>query len=161
MCYLIFLLPFLCKIYRNSSILLFQGNVSPRLCFSLSPRLTLLLSCCLQERSRMFALDVLALHSWTTWSYLALQIYLSCRIVPINTKCPALIRTVKGGMCMYPDFWLQSAQPHWGRGFTLTDSLWVFSYSKSNVINQEVSFEIMRIPNGTVTSPFWWACFLF
>lgn len=26
---------FLCKIYRNSSILLFQGNVSPRLCFSL------------------------------------------------------------------------------------------------------------------------------
>lgn len=36
MCYLIFLLPFLCKIYRNSSILLLQGNVSPRLCFSLS-----------------------------------------------------------------------------------------------------------------------------
>lgn len=26
---------FLCKIYRNSSILLCQGNVSPRLCFSL------------------------------------------------------------------------------------------------------------------------------
>lgn len=35
-CVTFFLLPFLCKIYRNSSILLFQGNVSPRLCFSLS-----------------------------------------------------------------------------------------------------------------------------
>lgn len=113
-------------------------------CVSLSLRLTLLLSCCLQEISRMFALDVLVLHSWTTWSYLALQIYLSCRNVPINAKCFALIRSVKGGMRMYPDFWLQSAQPHWGRGFSLTDSLWVFSYSNSNIINQEVSFGIMR-----------------
>lgn len=142
--YLIFLLPFLCKIYRNSSILLFQGNVSPRLCFSLSSPDFITVLSCLQEISRMFALDVLVLHSWTTWRYLALQIYLSCRNVPINAKYPALIRTVKGGMCMYPDFWLQSTQPLRGWGFSLTDSLWVFSYSKSNIINQEVSFEIMR-----------------
>lgn len=109
MLHFFFLLPFLCKIYRNSSILLFQGNVSSRLCFSLFAWLYYY-SVVVYKKSPECLL-------WMCLYYRRLDV--SITVVTVNYECPALIRTVTGGSVCIQLFG-SKVLTHTGWGFSLT-----------------------------------------
>lgn len=128
MCYIFFLLPFLCKIYRNSSILLFQGNVSSRLCFSLFA--WLYYSVVVHKKSPECLL-------WMSLHYIHRRLDVSLIVVTINDECPALIRTVTGGSVCIQIFG-SKVLAHTLRLRVFIDCMWVFFNSKSRIINQKV-----------------------